>query len=165
MRGVTRVWVVLLCLTTAWPAVAQNVAEKNDAIEKTEVAEQAKKDDGVQAVHALLKAQDAAWNRGDLKGYMDGYWHAPQLTFFAGTEKSRGWESAYRRYGAAYGKRRLMGKLEFRDVDVELLADDVALARGNWQLTVRGSSTQHGLFTLVLKKFDNGWRIIHDHSS
>ena len=66
------------------------------------------------AIGAELEAQVAAWNRGDLKGYMQGYWHSPELTFFAGQKESAGWEAAYQRYRAAYvGKDKEMGKLKF----------------------------------------------------
>ncbi len=118
------------------------------------------------AIRAELSAQVLAWNGGDLKGYMQGYWHSPQLTFFGGRHESAGWEAAYQRYRAAYqGKDKDMGKLEFSKLRVEVLAPDAAFVRGVWQLTMKDGSKRKGLFTVVLKRFDEGWRIIHDHSS
>jgi beta-aspartyl-peptidase (threonine type) len=118
------------------------------------------------AIRAALKTQVAAWNRGDLKGYMAGYWHSPELTFFAGNQESAGWEAAYQRYHAAYlGKDKAMGKLTFDGLRVEVLGPDAAFVRGKWQLTMKDGSKRSGLFTVVLKKFSEGWRIIHDHSS
>jgi beta-aspartyl-peptidase (threonine type) len=118
------------------------------------------------AIRGEIASQVAAWNHGDLKGYMQGYWHSAELTFFAGESESAGWEAAYQRYRTAYlGKGKEMGKLEFSKLRVELLAPDAAFVRGSWQLTVKDGSKRRGLFTVVLRKFDEGWRIIHDHSS
>jgi beta-aspartyl-peptidase (threonine type) len=118
------------------------------------------------AIRAELDAQVAAWNRGDLKAYMQGYWHSPELTFFAGDKESAGWEAAYQRYRSAYqGKDREMGKLNFSNVRIEMLNGDAAFVRGSWQLTMKDGSRRSGLFTIVLRKFSEGWRIIHDHSS
>jgi beta-aspartyl-peptidase (threonine type) len=117
-------------------------------------------------IRAELDAQVAAWNRGDLKTYMQGYWHSPELTFFAGDKESAGWEAAYQRYRSAYqGKDREMGKLNFSNVRIEMLNGDAAFVRGSWQLTMKGGTRRSGLFTIVLRKFSEGWRIVHDHSS
>lgn len=126
----------------------------------------AKEDAAEAAIRAELEEQVAAWNHGDLKGYMKGYWHSPELTFFAGSRESSGWEAAYQRYRAAYvGKDKAMGRLEFSNLRVEVLGPDAALVRGGWQLTSKDKSQRRGLFTVVLRKFSEGWRIIHDHSS
>ncbi|MDR3764030.1 MAG: nuclear transport factor 2 family protein [Acidobacteriota bacterium] len=118
------------------------------------------------AIHALLDQQTAAWNRGDLKGYMAGYWHSQDLTFFAADKESSGWEAAYQRYRTAYtGKGREMGRLNFSNVRVAMLGPDAAFARGTWQLTARDGSQRRGLFTLILRRIDGDWRIVHDHSS
>lgn len=118
------------------------------------------------AIRAGLAAQVAAWNHGDLKGYMQGYWHSPELTFFAGNKESKGWDAALQRYRAAYqGKDKEMGRLEFSSLRVQLLSPEAAFVRGGWQLTMKDGSQRSGLFTIVLKKLSEGWRIIHDHSS
>jgi beta-aspartyl-peptidase (threonine type) len=118
------------------------------------------------AIRVELDAQVAAWNHGDLKGYLKGYWHSPELTFFAGNRETSGWEAVYQRYRTAYaGKDADMGRLEFSNVRIEVLGADAALVRGGWQLTMKDGSQRRGLFTLALKRFSEGWRIIHDHSS
>jgi beta-aspartyl-peptidase (threonine type) len=58
-----------------------------------------------------------------------------------------------------------MGNLEFRDVEVDVLAPDAAFARGRWELTMADGKKPGGLFTLILRKFPEGWRIVHDHTS
>jgi len=118
------------------------------------------------AIRGELDAQVTAWNRGDLKAYMRGYRHSPELTFYAGDMEVAGWEAAYQSYHAAYqGRDKEMGKLNFSNIQVVMLAPDAAMVRGRWQLTRSDGLQRKGLFTVVLKKFDEGWRIIHDHSS
>lgn len=58
-----------------------------------------------------------------------------------------------------------MGKLEFKDLQVELLSPSSALVRGKFQLTLSNGKQPHGVFTLVFRQFPAGWKIIHDHSS
>jgi beta-aspartyl-peptidase (threonine type) len=58
-----------------------------------------------------------------------------------------------------------MGKLNFANLRIEMLGGQAAFVRGTWQLTMKDGSQRRGLFTVVLRKFDDGWRIIHDHSS
>jgi beta-aspartyl-peptidase (threonine type) len=58
-----------------------------------------------------------------------------------------------------------MGKLNFSNVRIEMLNSDAAFVRGNWQLTMKNGNHRSGLFTIVLRKFSEGWRIVHDHSS
>ena len=117
-------------------------------------------------IRAELDEQVAAWNHGDLKGYMNGYWHSPELTFFAGSRELSGWEAAYQRYRAAYlGKDKAMGRLEYSNLRVEVLSPEAAFVRGGWQLTLKDGSQRRGLFTVVLRKFSEGWLIVHDHSS
>ncbi|HEY6250042.1 MAG TPA: nuclear transport factor 2 family protein, partial [Candidatus Angelobacter sp.] len=114
----------------------------------------------------VLVSQIEAWNRGDLQGFMEGYWHSPELTFFSGANVYKGWQAALQRYQQAYqstGKE--MGKLEFQDLDIDLLGRQAAMVTGKWRLTMSDGKTPHGIFTLVMKKFPVGWRIVHDHTS
>jgi len=96
---------------------------------------------------------------------MAGYWKSDKLTFSGGAEETQGWDATLDRYRKKYwAKDAEMGKLTFADVRVELIGDGHAYVRGKWQLEM-SKDTKKGLFTLVLKKFPEGWRIIHDHSS
>jgi beta-aspartyl-peptidase (threonine type) len=97
---------------------------------------------------------------------MAGYWNSPELTFFSGGNVSKGWQSALDHYRKSYqGEGREMGKLEFSDLQIEVLNSDSALVRGSWHLMMPDGKTPHGLFTLVFRKFPEGWKIVHDHSS
>jgi beta-aspartyl-peptidase (threonine type) len=118
-----------------------------------------------QAIRQVLADQDAAWNRGDLEGFMAGYLRSPQLTFSSAAEPRRGWQETLGRYRQRYqGKGNEMGKLTFSDLDIRLLRADLALVTGRWKL-VRTKDAPDGLFTLVMWRTPDGWRIIHDHTS
>jgi len=118
------------------------------------------------AVRAVLDAQVEAWNRGDLDGFMAGYWKDDRLTFYSGDAVTRGWQATFDRYRKRYqadGKE--MGRLDFREVQVEPIGGAGALARGRWHLTMRDGTTPNGLFTLLFRRLDGQWRIVHDHTS
>ncbi len=118
-----------------------------------------------EAIRHVLDAQVAAWNRGDLRGFMAGYWASPELSFFSAGQHTRGWQATYDRYIERYqNKGQEMGQLSFRDLDIALLGSDSALVRGRWQLK-RSKDSPGGLFTLIFKRFPEGWRIVHDHTS
>lgn len=117
------------------------------------------------AVRRVLDDQVAAWNKGDLKGFMAGYWRSPDLTFFSGKDKTRGWDATLERYQKRYqAEGKEMGKLTFRDLEIEVLSPESAWVRGRWQLEL-SKETVGGLFTLIFKKLPEGWRIVHDHTS
>jgi uncharacterized protein (TIGR02246 family) len=118
------------------------------------------------AIQQVLERQQEAWNRHDLQSFMAGYWNSPDLTFFSGAKTYSGWQSTIERYRTTYQSQgREMGKLEFSDVKIEALAPDAALVRGAWHLTMSDGKTPHGLFSLIFRKFPDGWKIIHDHTS
>jgi len=118
------------------------------------------------AVRALLDAQVAAWNRGDLEGFMAGYWRSPELVFCSGATVTKGWEPTLERYRKRYQSQgREMGELRFSGIEIVPLAPDAAFARGVYRLRMKDGSEPHGLFTLVLRRTGEGWRIVHDHTS
>jgi beta-aspartyl-peptidase (threonine type) len=121
---------------------------------------------GRSEVEHVLWVQQEAWNRHDLEGFMAGYWHSPEQTFFSGTKENHGWQATIERYRVVYASPgHEMGKLEFSGLRIEMLGADAAFARGSWQLTMSDGKTPHGLFTLVFRKFPEGWKIVHDHTS
>jgi ketosteroid isomerase-like protein len=117
-------------------------------------------------VEQVLRAQQDAWNRHDLDAFMAGYWNSPELTFFSGANQKAGWQETMDRYRARYQSRgHEMGRLEFSELRIEMLGDDAAFVRGAWHLTMADGKTPHGLFTLVFRRFGDGWKIVHDHTS
>ena len=116
-------------------------------------------------IRQLLDEQVAAWNRGDLKAYMSGYWNSPELTFFSNATATRGWQPTLERYRRRYQSAGAeMGRLDFPELKIDALGE-AALVRGEWHLTLSKGKELRGRFTLYLRKLPEGWRIVHDHSS
>ncbi len=117
------------------------------------------------AVTAVFEAQAAAWNRGDLADYMAGYVHSDELVFTSGGHIRHGWQDSFDHYQARYGKdRAAMGTLAFEILGVQAVGADGAVVLGNWSVT-GGQSDGRGVFSVVLERRPEGWRIIHDHTS
>jgi uncharacterized protein (TIGR02246 family) len=118
------------------------------------------------AIRKMMEQQQAAWNRKDLEAFMSGYWNSPDLTFFSGAREAKGWQAALDRYKKAYQSAgHEMGRLEFTNLRIEMLCPDAAFVRGEFRLTMSDGKKPQGLFTLVLRKFPEGWKIVHDHSA
>jgi ketosteroid isomerase-like protein len=111
----------------------------------------------------IVLEQSDAWNRGDIDAFMTGYWNDPSLTFSSGGETHRGWQDTRDRYLKKYPNRSVMGKLTFSKLETESLSDSAAIMLGNWHL--ERDKPVGGNFTLVWRKIDGKWLIIHDHSS
>jgi ketosteroid isomerase-like protein len=117
-------------------------------------------------IRATLDAQVAAWNSGKLEEFMDGYWRSPELTFFSGGRKLSSWDATIERYRKTYqAEGREMGKLVFSDLDIQQLGPNAALVRGRWELTMSDGKKPGGLYTLIFRRFKQGWKIVHDHTS
>jgi len=149
----------LVCLSTVLsliaPCAGAQAPQKNAASE-----------DGKAAVEHVLRIQQEAWNRHDLEGFMAGYWNSPELTFFSGAKATSGWQATLDRYRTTYASPgHEMGKLDFSDLRIEMLGADAAFVRGSWLLTLSDGKTPHGRFTLVFRRFPEGWKIVHDHTS
>src|SRR5919108_4228840 len=86
------------------------------------------------AINAVLKAQQAAWNRGDVDAFLKGYWESPELTFSGSNGVSRGWDGVLARYKKNYPDRAAMGELNFSDLEFRFLGPDAALVLGKWHL-------------------------------
>lgn len=119
---------------------------------------------GEAAIRAVLEAQVAAWNKGDIDDFMKGYWESPATTFAGATGVKHGWQAVLERYRREYPDRQAMGKLEFSNLEITMLSSDAALVLGQWRLE-RAHDHPGGVFSLVFRKFPEGWRIIHDHTS
>lgn len=119
------------------------------------------------AMLAVCRLQEAAWNRGDLASFMrEGYLRSPELTFYSGGRVTRGFDEMLDHYRKSYeadGKE--MGRLAFSDLDTILLGQSSGIVRGRWKLDNDRQPDVEGLFTLVMRRTADGWRIVHDHTS
>lgn len=117
-----------------------------------------------EAIGAVLREQQAAWNRGDVEAFLLGYWRSPELTFFGSGGWARGWDGVLARYQKSYPDRAAMGQLDFSELEFRFLGPDAALVMGRYHLK-REKDEPAGVFTLVWQRFPEGWKIIHDHTS
>jgi beta-aspartyl-peptidase (threonine type) len=119
------------------------------------------------AMEAVLRTQESAWNRGDLERFVsEGYERTPKLTFFSGGEVSHGFDDLLARYQKRYKEGgREMGHLSFTELESLILATNAGIVRGRWRLEFQKDPAVGGLFTLVMERTPDGWRIVHDHTS
>ncbi len=115
-------------------------------------------------IRSVMDEQTAAWNRGDIEGFMKGYWNSPELKFVSGTNVTKGWQPTLDRYKENYDSKAKMGILTFSDLEVNVLSKDAAVVLGSWALEREGDKPG-GKFTLIFRKFKDGWKIVHDHTS
>jgi ketosteroid isomerase-like protein len=138
--------ILLLCLLSATFGIVAFSQENEKAIEK------------------ILLAQVAAWNAGDIEGYMKGYWNSDSTVFVSGGNLTRGYSSVLSRYKKSYNTLEKMGKLEFVELQVRMVTQSLGVATGIWRLH-RAKDQPWGRFTLLVEKKPEGWRIVHDHTS
>ena len=116
------------------------------------------------AILAVIARMEAAWNRGDFRGYMAGFQY-PDVVFVSGGKFQQGWQGTLdhyiRDYGGSPGRR---GKLHFYDMKVELLAPDAAMLIGRYRLERTGRVTE-GINTRLFRKRRGEWRISMNHVS
>jgi len=127
------------------------------------VSAQSKNDKIAAEIRKVMDAQVAAWNAGDIDGFMRGYWNSPDLIFVS-TTVTRGWQPTIDRYKKRYDTRAKMGTLAFTDLEFNVLSKDSAAVLGSWALA-READNPKGKFTLIFRKFKDGWKIVHDHTS
>jgi ketosteroid isomerase-like protein len=108
--------------------------------------------------------QELAWNRGDLEGFMQGYWHSDSLRFIGSRGLTYGWQQTLDNYKKGYPDTDAMGKLKFTILSVEQLSKRSAYVIGKWHLT-RKAGDLEGHYTLLWKKVKGAWVIVADHSS
>jgi len=117
-----------------------------------------------QVLTKILSTQASAWNNADIDGFMDHYWKSEQLTFSSGGKTTRGWKATIARYKRRYPTPTEMGRLTFDHLEFVALSDSAALVLGEWHLA-RDTDDVGGNFSLVFRRIDGRWVIIHDHSS
>jgi ketosteroid isomerase-like protein len=115
-------------------------------------------------IRRILDAQVAAWNRGDVDAFMNGYARSATTVFVSGDTVTRGWQMVRDRYKAKYSDGAKMGALTFSEVEITPVSVDAAVVLGRWELK-RENDQPHGRFTLIFRRTPDGWRIVHDHTS
>ena len=116
------------------------------------------------AIEGVLRAQQEAWNGGNVRAFMDHYWKSDDLTFSSGGKTTRGWKATLNGYLLRYPTREKMGQLRLGGLEITPLGDAAALVLGKWRLDGLGEPVG-GNFTIVFRKIDGRWVIVHDHTS
>ncbi|MEZ4894165.1 MAG: nuclear transport factor 2 family protein [Saprospiraceae bacterium] len=115
-------------------------------------------------IREIMATQEAAWNKGDLEAFMEGYWKSDSLKFIGSKGLNYGWQKTLENYKRSYPDPAAMGRLTFSDVTVELISEDAAYVIGKWHLK-RKAGDLSGYYTLLWKKIKGEWVIVADHSS
>ena len=145
MKSLSLVFVLIMLLASA------GLAQSKDEKTKT-------------AIRKVMDEQAEAWNRGNIEGFMQGYWNSPELKFVSGDNVTKGWQPTLDRYRKNYDSKAKMGVLTFSGLEINIISKDAAIVLGNWALQ-RESDNPKGKFTLIFRKFKDGWKIVHDHTS
>lgn len=117
-----------------------------------------------QAIRQVLATQAIEWNKGNVEGYMQGYWNNDSLLFVGKSGPTYGYQATLSRYKKSYADTTQMGKLHFDILQVKKLSKNYRSVLGRWDLT-RSVGNLGGYFTLVFRKIDGKWFIVSDHSS
>ncbi|MFZ0333526.1 MAG: nuclear transport factor 2 family protein [Candidatus Acidiferrales bacterium] len=116
------------------------------------------------AIAAVLQKQVADWNRGDIPAFMAGYWKSSDTEFENDSGLFQGWDDVLKRYQTTYPNRAAMGHLTFSGLEIHVLCADSAYVIGKYRLD-REKDHPQGVFTLIFRKFPEGWRIVNDHTT
>ncbi|MBH2003473.1 MAG: nuclear transport factor 2 family protein [Sphingobacteriia bacterium] len=115
-------------------------------------------------IRQILEKQTAAWNRGDLEAFMQGYWKNDSLLFVGKNGPTYGYNTTLQNYRKSYPDNATMGQLKFTLLQIRPLSSDTWFVLGKWALT-RTAGDVSGHYTLLFKKINGQWVIIADHSS
>lgn len=119
---------------------------------------------GERDIRKVLSEQTAAWNRGDIEGFMKGYWKNDSLMFIGKSGVNRGWQKTLENYKKSYPDPAAMGKLSFDIILVKQLSKKYYYVVGKWMLK-RSIGDLSGHYNLLFEKINGEWVIIADHSS
>jgi uncharacterized protein (TIGR02246 family) len=122
-------------------------------IEKTEAA-----------IRSVFKASSAAWNRGDLDGYLASYWDSDKTIWISSGSLTRGRKAIVAAYKARFSTPQQLGTLRLAQLEIDVLTGTDATAFGRWMLVVEDKMAE-GFFTVQLRKIDGTWLFVSDHSS
>jgi len=152
-----RAWARLALFASFLAAFASTSAQQKPNIRNSESG-------AAQAIEKVLKTQESAWNRGDIREFMFGYWRSKYTEFENDSGIYQGWDDVLKRYEKAYPNRAAMGQLTFSGLEIHVLGANSAYVIGKYRLD-REKDHPEGVFTLIFRKFDDGWKIVNDHTT
>lgn len=116
-------------------------------------------------IEQILQKQTDEWNRGNIEGFMQTYWHSDSLMFIGSKGLTYGWSNTLANYKKGYPDIAAMGKLHFDIKKIDFFDKKTCFVVGKWHLTRPEKGDLEGHFSLILKKIDKKWLIVADHSS
>lgn len=117
-----------------------------------------------QAIRDVIARMEAAWNRGDFRGYMQGFAN-PDVVFVSRGEFQKDWQGTLDHYVRDYGSSaQTRGTLHFFDIKIEMLGPDAAQLISRYQLN-RPQQPQDGINTRLMRKRAGEWVIALNHVS
>ena len=116
------------------------------------------------AIRSVFEAGCAAWNRGDLEGYLASYWDSDQTIWISNGSLTRGNKAIAASYKARFSTPSQMGRLTLLELDIDVLTSEDAIAFGRWMLAIDNESST-GFFTVQLRKIEGAWLFVSDHAS
>ena len=118
-------------------------------------------------IQNVLDKQVVAWNRGDVPGFMAGYWQSPNLIYQANESVVHGWQSLLDRYQQSFHSPNgpEMGKLALNTEEFTAVDENVVLVWGIYGVTTSDGNARSGSYTLVMRKLSDGWRTVYDRTS
>jgi len=115
-------------------------------------------------IKELMKAQEIAWNQGDIPAYMNYYWQSDSMLFVSKKGVTQGWKQTLNNYLKSYPDKASMGKLTFDHLSFQYIDNNNMIIIGSWQL-IREKGNVEGYFSLLWRKIKGKWKIIIDHTS
>jgi hypothetical protein len=112
---------------------------------------------------SVLKAQEKAWSKHDLEGYMEGYWKSDSLKFYGSSGLTYGWDKTLANYKRGYPTLDHSGTLNFKINDITQIEKESYYVMGEYHLT-RKVGNANGVFMIIFKKIKGKWKIIADTS-
>ena len=119
----------------------------------------------VAGIRTVLITQTAAWNRGDIPGFMQGYWKSDSLVFIGRKGPTYGWQQTLAIYQKSYPDAATMGQLDFSGLRISLLGPNAAQVIGRWHLARPSVGDVQGHFLLVMRQINGQWVVAADHTN
>jgi hypothetical protein len=115
------------------------------------------------AIKTIMEAQQTAWSKHDLEGFMQGYWKSDSLKFYGSRGITYGWQNTLDNYKKSYPTKAESGTLKFVISDISKIETKSYWVMGEYHLT-RDVGDAKGTFIIIFKKIDGQWKIVADMS-
>jgi len=117
--------------------------------------------DAEAGIRLVMEAQEIAWNKHDLEGFMQGYWKSDSLKFYGSNGLTKGWESTLANYKKRYPTKAESGTLNFVINDISKIEGDNYWVMGEYHLK-REVGDADGVFIIIFKRINGEWKIVAD---